>query len=353
VSVIESESTQPHRDWPAAFSQICDAHRGRLVRWLTAIFGPHDAEDIAQEALARLYLRPGLIDDRSDAWPWLSVVARNVGRDLARHNAFTTTVDASHLSELPGETRVWDQVSARDDAERLAAALRCLNPQDRALIRRRDIQDQPIAEIAADVGASDNTVRQQLFRARRKLANAYLALGGDRTLGMAALVRLRCREFVRKYVPAPVADAIGAASGLLISAIPAAAVAAGATAIITTYATQQPPHDAARRVATVVRDERDPGHGLLRGAGAATTQPSGGRPPHARKPVVDEHHSTGPVHVDVTVYRNPLAPGADPTDEGGIWVEDPVTGGETGVWWHGYGHDKGPVCEQSPPVICD
>jgi RNA polymerase sigma-70 factor, ECF subfamily len=351
VTVIE-ESTQPHRDWPAAFSQICDTHRGRLVRWLTAIFGPHDAEDIAQEALARLYLRPGLIDDRSDAWPWLSVVARNVGRDLARHNAFTTTVDATYLSDLPGDTRVWDQVSARDDAERLAAALRCLNPQDRALIRRRDIQDQPIADIAADVGASENTVRQQLFRARRKLASTYVALGGDRSLGLVALVRLRCREFVRKYVPAPVADAIGAASATLIAAIPAAAVAVGATAIVTTYAARTP-HDAARRVATVARDERDPGHGLLRAAGAAATGHGASRPPHARKPVVDEHQVAGPLHVDVTVYRNPLAPGPDPTDEGGIWVADPVTGGETGVWWHGYGHDEGPVCEQSPPVLCE
>jgi RNA polymerase sigma-70 factor (ECF subfamily) len=333
MSVTDQATVSP--EWGEAFTAICDTHRGRLVRWLTAIFGPHDAEDIAQEALARLYTRPGLLDERADAWPWLSVVARNVGRDIARHNAFATAVDSDYLADLPGESRVWDQVSARDDAERLAHALRRLNPQDRALIRLRDMQGHSVADIAAQIGANENTVRQQLFRARRKLASTYVALGGDRRAGLVALLDLRFREFIRKYVPAPVADLISAASATVLAALPTAAVAAGASAIAVTLAAHGPHQPAALPAPALTLAE--PGHGIgtrrPAAAPAAPRRPAAHRP--ARRPIVDEEHDYGPAHVAVVVTRSPLGHDGGTTDWGGIWVDAPVLG-RTGFWWEGH-----------------
>lgn len=164
------------------------------MRWLTTIFGPRDAEDIAQEAFARLYARPGLLD--GDPWPWLAVVARNVGRDLARHNAFTTPVDSGTLDLLPGDHGVPDAVLRRDDAARVVAALRHLCPRDRALLCLRDVDGVSVGDIAAQLGINDNAVRQQLHRARRRLATAYVGLArrhrrrpGDRPPGHAGPVR--------------------------------------------------------------------------------------------------------------------------------------------------------------------
>jgi RNA polymerase sigma factor (sigma-70 family) len=345
MSVTQSEQASPSAEWGDAFAAICVTHRGRLVRWLTAIFGPHDAEDIAQEALARLYLRPGLLDDRADAWPWLSVVARNVGRDLARRNAYTTTVETEYLADLPGETRVWDQVSAQDDAERLARALRRLNPHDRALIRRRDIQGQPVAEIAEDLGTSENTVRQQLHRARRKLAASYVDLGGDRNAGLVAALGLRFRELVRRYVPAPVADAISAASATVLATLPAAAVAVAGFVLAITYGARAPQHapvgpaDAAR-----TPFDTEPGHGLGAPAGGGTPrQGTAGRAPD-RKPIVDEAHDFGPVHMRLKAER-PLTGGKEALVDG-IWIDNPVTGGHTGTWGDSGGFDY-------PKELCD
>lgn len=213
----------PDDDWPewdAEFSAICDSHRARLVRWLTSIFGAGDAEDIAQEALVRLYVRPGMLHEDADAWPWLAVVARNVGRDMARHNAYSTTVDADLLNQVPDDAGVHDAVVARDDAERLTLALRSISPRDRALLHLRDVEGVGVAEIADRLGLNDNAARQQIFRARRRLANAYLALGGDRRTGIVALLGLKVRELLRRH--GHLAPGAGPAStGLAAAVVPA------------------------------------------------------------------------------------------------------------------------------------
>lgn len=229
--------------WAEEFAAICDSNRGRLVRWLTAIFGPRDAEDIAQEALARLYVRPGLLDEDADPWPWLSVVARNVGRDMMRHAAYSTTVESGTLDQLPDGEHVHDQVVARDDAERLRVAIASLSPRDRALIRLRDVQGVPVGEIAALLRMNDNAVRQQLFRARKRLANAYLDLGGDRQLGLLGTLGLRCREAMRRYGRALDAAAPSATS-MLSAATPAIAAILGGALFLTTTPAAGPAHAA-------------------------------------------------------------------------------------------------------------
>lgn len=165
--------------WNAKFDAICAGHRNRLVRWVTAIFGPRDAEDIVQEALARLYVRPNLLAEDSDPWPWLSVVARNVGRDLARHNSYSTTIENAVFDRWPTGSGLHDVVAARQDAEILDRALMSLGPRDRALIRLRDLQEVAVHDIAATMRMNENAVRQQLFRARNRLAAAFMEMGGN------------------------------------------------------------------------------------------------------------------------------------------------------------------------------
>lgn len=217
-------------EWHETFSDICDRHRGRLIRWVTAIFGPRDAEDIAQETLARLYCRPDLLDGDADAWPWLAVVSRNLGRDLARHNAFSTTVDSIALAHVPADVVVPDEVVARDEGERLARALRSLTPRERSVIRLRDFEGASVADIAELLGLTENAVRQQLFRARRRLAAAYVQLGGDSRVGaLVAACGLRLRELARRY--SPFANDLAPPSAAAMSAaLPAIAAVLGGLA---------------------------------------------------------------------------------------------------------------------------
>jgi RNA polymerase sigma-70 factor (ECF subfamily) len=305
-------------DWPAGwaeeFSAICDSHRGRLVRWLTAIFGPRDAEDIAQEALTRLYVRPGMLDEDADAWPWLAVVARNVGRDMARHNAFSTTVEHELLDQVPDSARVHDQVVARDDAERLRLAFRSISPRDRMLIQLRDVEGVAVADIADRLGMNDNAVRQQLFRARKRLANTYLSLGGDR-LGVFGTLGLRVREFLRKH--GHLLEPYGATSSSFFSAVaPGIAAIVGGVLLFVTGTPGTAMADTAPYGAPA------PGSGGYDAGGtrAPGTQGPGGLPGRpapspTSSPWVDHDYDVGPVHAGAGLWRMPY----DDTGDGGTF----------------------------------
>ncbi|HWL36620.1 MAG TPA: sigma-70 family RNA polymerase sigma factor [Frankiaceae bacterium] len=328
MTVARVEPDEPGPEWSGAeFAAICDSHRGRLVRWLTAIFGPRDAEDIAQEALVRLYERPGMLDEDADPWPWLAVVARNVGRDMARHNAFSLAVDAETLDRLPDAARVHEQVVARDDAERLHLALRAITPRDRALITLRDVQGVSVGDIAERLGMNDNAVRQQLFRARKRLASAYTELGGDRQAGLLAGLGVRWREFVRKH--GHVFDALGpTASQMLAHAGPvAAAIVAGVLVIVTggpegtpaTPAASSAPYSApALDPRESVRHPRALGASL---GGVATRT----APPDSDPPLFEYERKVGPASIRTTVYKLPVGDGQK--DDTHVRVDDvPVVG---------------------------
>lgn len=341
VARVEPEGPGPR--WGGAeFAAICDSHRDRLVRWLTAIFGPRDAEDIAQEAFVRLYERPGMLDEDADAWPWLAVVARNVGRDMARHNAFSLAVDAETLDRLPDSARVHEQVVARDDAERLRLALRAITPRDRALITLRDVQGVSVGDIAERLGMNDNAVRQQLFRARKRLASAYTDLGGDRRAGLLAGLGVRWREFVRKH--GHVLDAFGPTmSQVLAQAGPAiAAIVAGVLVIVTGGPDGTPAAAASpvRPSSAVAQDPREGTRGprtlTAPGGGVATrTAPSDPDPP-----LFEYEKEVGPASVRTTVHKLPFGSGRH--DATHVRVDDVPVVGYVELTSHetGYGHTR-------------
>jgi RNA polymerase sigma-70 factor (ECF subfamily) len=328
MTVVRVEGPgEPTPPWGAEFAAICDRHRDRLVRWLTAIFGARDAEDIAQEALVRLYERPGMLDDDADAWPWLAVVARNVGRDMARHNAYSLAVDAETLDRLPDSARVHEQVVARDDAERLRLALRAITPRDRALITLRDVHGVSVGDIAERLGMNDNAVRQQLFRARKRLASAYTDLGGDRQAGLLAGLGVRWREFVRRHGHA--FDALApTASQMLAAAGPAvAAIVAGVLVLVTGGPDGVTPAVAASPVAYGARglEPREvavsPRTVAAFGAGVAT--PSA--PPDSDPPILGYEKKVGPVSIQTTMHKLPFGSGRH--DDTTVRVDDvPVVG---------------------------
>jgi RNA polymerase sigma-70 factor (ECF subfamily) len=331
-------------EWGEAFTEICDRHRGRLIRWLTAIFGARDAEDIAQEALARLYVRPDLLDPDADAWPWLSVVARNVGRDLLRHNAQSTTVEHVVLDSMPGRDSVCDQVVAREDAARLSAALRSLSPRERQVIRLRDFDGVSIGVIAEMTDSNENAVRQLLFRARRRLGSVYVDLGGERRLGLAALLGLRVREAYRRH--SALADALSGSSATVFAAVlPALAVVVGGT-----FGLLMPPTGESARPAAYALGNDVVGHGLagrdgrpLYGAATAAPVPAQRAVPATHR-MIRARPDVGPVSADASVKPNPFGKDGGRIEEEHVKVVLP-DGTEIDI--DGYSNKDpgyGPVC---------
>ena len=151
-----------------------------LVRYLTRRLGDRDwAEEVAQETFLR-----ALRQDRLDhARAWLFAVATNLVRDEGRREERRRR----HLALLAAEEREREQeapavLNAAERAEEAAlarAALEQLAERDRSALLMKE-EGLDYQEIAAALELSPGSVGTTLARARRRLAEAYETLLGER-----------------------------------------------------------------------------------------------------------------------------------------------------------------------------
>ena len=126
------------------------------------------AEDAAQEALLRGWLKQGSCRDADRPLPWLSRIARN---EALRARAREARRDESPIdADLPaaggGGADALDAAAGQVDAQRLLDAL---PPVDRELMRLHYLEDLTQAEAAARLELSWVTAKVRLHRARLRL----------------------------------------------------------------------------------------------------------------------------------------------------------------------------------------
>lgn len=161
-------------------------YHARLVRYLTRRLGDRDwADEVAQETFVRALRQPSIANERS----WLFAVANNLVRDDARRASrqrrqlelMAAEVRAQE-TESPEELREAAVEAARQAARESADARRALDAlaeRDRqALLMKEEGLDY--GEIAEVIGIEKTSVGTTLSRARRRLAETYEALQGER-----------------------------------------------------------------------------------------------------------------------------------------------------------------------------
>ncbi len=119
-----------------------------------------------------------------------------------------------------------DAYCARELADAVRHAVATLREPDRRVMTLHHFEEVPTAAIAALTGRSENAVRQQLFRARRRFAANFTRLRS----GALAPVFLRLRRWSRRMLPTPVpatAVSVVACAGLLTVVSVGADVARG------------------------------------------------------------------------------------------------------------------------------
>ena len=166
----------------AAFAEFYGRYPGRLRGFVVSVYGPADADDLAQDAMVRAYRSYARLDPERDPWPWLVAIVRNVARDRYARPAPVPLADVPVIC-ADGTADVEERVVVR-------AALGRLSSADRRVLLLRECDELSFGELSRLLGRSPNTLRQQVFRARRRLAAAYTALGG-RALGVLGWVRWR------------------------------------------------------------------------------------------------------------------------------------------------------------------
>lgn len=146
-----------------------------------------DVDDLAQEAAARALRSRGRFDGARGLWPWLRRIAERVridhGRRAAEAPAASDTLDPV---DARAHGREHDGSEARAAAERIVAGL---PPRARDVLLRFHVEGQSVAAIAAALALPVGTVKSELSRARRRLAEWHGSTTTDGSPGDDATER--------------------------------------------------------------------------------------------------------------------------------------------------------------------
>lgn len=177
----------------SAMEQLVGRYQDRLyVTMLRMVNHPEDAADLVQETFVRAMQAVARFEGKSTLYTWLFRIAVNLALSHRRSSRYraTTPLDAGREEDAAGGTgagvnrqaaglrRQLAQETEEDPAlsaeqrmeyEKLMAALETLDPEFRAVIVLRDVEECDYEQIAAILQVPVGTIKSRLFRARTAL----------------------------------------------------------------------------------------------------------------------------------------------------------------------------------------
>lgn len=164
----------------SAFEALMEKHMGIIYNIaLRMAANQDDAEDMTQEIMIKIFRSLGSFKGNSKFSTWIYRVAVNTCLDELKKKK-----NKKHLSldaEISGDDGE-NQIEIKDDSpspeklaeqnelrDMVAAAVKLLSDEHRAVIVLRDIRGMSYSEIAGILGCSDGTVKSRISRARTQL----------------------------------------------------------------------------------------------------------------------------------------------------------------------------------------
>jgi len=172
---------------PGAFDRFVEYFRSRIFNYSWLMCGQReDAEEVAQEALLRVFEKFSELRDPERVRPWVFRIAKNACLTKRRRSLFapSTSQEVSLDSLIParngqdGAVRLeiadWsrlpeDQVLQAEMHKELRQAIRDLPDLYRPVILLRDMEDLSTEETAQILDVSEDVVKTRLHRARLML----------------------------------------------------------------------------------------------------------------------------------------------------------------------------------------
>ncbi len=165
----------------AAFEVLVRLHEQRVLRLASQVVGSQDeARDLFQEAFLKIYRSLPRFRFKSSFSTWVYRVVMNVCLDHLRHQETREEVQAPVKGD--GETDYCETVPdkrpmlnperalrAGEIGRRIEMALRRLTPRERMIFELRHYQGLRLRAIGELCGTSEETAKNCLFRATRKL----------------------------------------------------------------------------------------------------------------------------------------------------------------------------------------
>jgi RNA polymerase sigma-70 factor (ECF subfamily) len=167
-----------------AFEELVRRYDREVLRLaLNLVHRAEDARDIYQESFLRVYKNLDRFRFECSFYTWLYRIVTNVALDSLRRRTSRREEQAPVLEEAEGHTRdFFDRqpvLSAAANPERqllgeelgrhITAALARLSPRERVVFEMKHYQGLRLRAIGDLLGTSEETVKNSLFRATRKL----------------------------------------------------------------------------------------------------------------------------------------------------------------------------------------
>lgn len=165
-----------------AFSELVNRHYKRALRVSFGLLKDrHDAEDVVQDAFARVHRRLADFEGQSAFYTWLYRIVVNLSIDTLRKRKRQRRVDVEDETvreALRGGEELWprfDGSHPEESAERvqlreqLKLALGELPEIHQAVLTLRELQGFSYDEIAATLSIKKGTVMSRLFHARKAM----------------------------------------------------------------------------------------------------------------------------------------------------------------------------------------
>lgn len=159
-----------------AFELLISAHLPQVRRFARAFAASDaDVDDLAQEALVKVYKNLRSFRFQASFKTWLYAVVRNVFHDAlrsrgGRERSLEEPLGEDHARAPSGAEPADERVARQEEKQRLWNALRQLPPEFRGAVVLFDVEGHTYEEVAAIEGVPIGTVKSRLSRGRALLS---------------------------------------------------------------------------------------------------------------------------------------------------------------------------------------
>ncbi|GAA4469955.1 hypothetical protein GCM10023156_62730 [Novipirellula rosea] len=153
--------------------RLYDRCSGRVYALMVRIVGRQDADDAMQLAFMQIFRKLDCFSGGSSLETWIYRVATNEALQFLRRRKR----DNVNTLSLEPESKLSQSGLRLEDAEMLEAGLAKLEPELRAVLTLKEVQELSYAEIAEIMNIPEGTVGSRLNRARRELKDELERLG--------------------------------------------------------------------------------------------------------------------------------------------------------------------------------
>ena len=185
------------KDWTAAdFASIYIRFRPHLERHARRfLVNPSQVEEVVQDAFLYLMTTLPELDSEIGVLKFLKWKTRLLALDVIRINSRASIAPIDDVPEMPAKLDDFNlELERADDAAIVALAMAKLNPRHREALIATLYEEKSQEVVAAQMGLSENALRQLLFRARAAFKKALVGEAETQGKSISQILSIAARK---------------------------------------------------------------------------------------------------------------------------------------------------------------